>query len=366
MTIMTMKLLGISLAIVMLSGSIPLGFSEPLRVQLEQGIETNQIQCDNPNHVLVYRTNGNPACVSERSAERMGWEIYVHPLSINKILEEFPADCPVEWADCVELSDETLEEFVTPITEELLDDESNEIYSQNILQMPPKDPDNFAERMAEFYDDKIVNTIYTEDVSRYETEKGFIRIQNEPVEEFGFKYIFIPAISTSQQTNLMPELLEELGITLDGTEFYRSDLFGRDDINPQYYQRYDNVFVLSNQILIVNDGRHTSISFNNWDNNLAELDLIPYQDVEQKSKDYILTQDELTGPNCDIGSFDYVFDDVERTYNKLVILDGKPIWKIVAGECQYVNHLVGAMAYAVYVDAVSGEILDYKIAWRNQ
>ncbi len=73
---MTMKkLLGISLALVMLVGSVPLGFSEPLRVQLEQGIPTDQIQCDNPNHVLVLRTNGNVACVTERSAERTGWEI---------------------------------------------------------------------------------------------------------------------------------------------------------------------------------------------------------------------------------------------------------------------------------------------------
>ena len=50
---MNNKLLGITLAIVMLSGSIPLGFSEPLRVQLEQGLETDQIQCSNPDHVLV-------------------------------------------------------------------------------------------------------------------------------------------------------------------------------------------------------------------------------------------------------------------------------------------------------------------------
>ena len=72
---MTMKkLLGISLALVMLIGSVPLGFSEPLRVQLEQGIETDQIQCDNPNHVLVQRSNGNMACVTERTAEKTGWE----------------------------------------------------------------------------------------------------------------------------------------------------------------------------------------------------------------------------------------------------------------------------------------------------
>lgn len=72
---MNNKILGITLALVMLTGSIPLGFSEPLRVQLEQGLETFEIQCDNPNHVLVLRTSGDIACVTERNAERLGWEI---------------------------------------------------------------------------------------------------------------------------------------------------------------------------------------------------------------------------------------------------------------------------------------------------
>ena len=83
----TKQLLGISLALVMLIGSVPLGFSEPLRVQLEQGIETNNIQCDNPNHVLVLRTNGNVACVTEKGAEKMGWG----PVSmLSNIVYEYP------------------------------------------------------------------------------------------------------------------------------------------------------------------------------------------------------------------------------------------------------------------------------------
>jgi len=78
----------------MLIGFIPLGFSEPLRVQLEQGIETDQLQCDNTSHVLVLRDNGNVACITEINAEKMGWEIietgislveYEFPLSLNSV-----------------------------------------------------------------------------------------------------------------------------------------------------------------------------------------------------------------------------------------------------------------------------------------
>ncbi len=76
------QLSGIFLAVVMVCGSIPLGFSEPLRVQLESGLETNQIQCDNSSHVLVQRTNGKLACISEKSAERMNWEIIETNISL--------------------------------------------------------------------------------------------------------------------------------------------------------------------------------------------------------------------------------------------------------------------------------------------
>lgn len=45
-----------------------------LKQQLESGVVPENIQC-RENNVLVQRTNGNLACVSERTAERMGWEI---------------------------------------------------------------------------------------------------------------------------------------------------------------------------------------------------------------------------------------------------------------------------------------------------
>ena len=86
------KLLGISLAMVMLLGSVPLGFSEPLKVQLENNTDAENLYCDNNSHVLVIRTNGNYACVSERTAERTGWEI----ISQNTISDEIK---PLEISD---------------------------------------------------------------------------------------------------------------------------------------------------------------------------------------------------------------------------------------------------------------------------
>lgn len=99
----TRQLLGISLAIVMVLGSVPLGFSEPLRVQLEQGIEIDQIQCNNSNHVLVLRTNGNVACVTETSAEKMNWEIISDLVKID-LNEEITSSSN----EIVEISDERI------------------------------------------------------------------------------------------------------------------------------------------------------------------------------------------------------------------------------------------------------------------
>ena len=73
---MTMKkLFGISLALLMLAGSTPLGFSDPLQSQIEQGIETEKLHCDNKSLLLVQRTNGKLACVTEKTSEKLGWEI---------------------------------------------------------------------------------------------------------------------------------------------------------------------------------------------------------------------------------------------------------------------------------------------------
>ena len=74
---MSMILLpGIFLAVVMLCGSIPLGYSEPLKEQLYQNdVSLSGLSCDNENHVLVLRPNGVPVCITEKNAIKTGWKI---------------------------------------------------------------------------------------------------------------------------------------------------------------------------------------------------------------------------------------------------------------------------------------------------
>ena len=103
------KLVGVSFALVMILGTIPFGFSESLRVQIEQGLETDQLQCDNPNHVLVLRTNGNFACVSEKTAEITGWILYDTVKEIvNPITNDILSNSTNYW---MPNPDEDIEEF---------------------------------------------------------------------------------------------------------------------------------------------------------------------------------------------------------------------------------------------------------------
>ncbi len=77
---------GITLALVMLASSVPYSFADDTyispRKQLESGIAPEDVQCKD-NRVLVLRTNGSPACVTEKTAERTGWEIIIKPLVVK-------------------------------------------------------------------------------------------------------------------------------------------------------------------------------------------------------------------------------------------------------------------------------------------
>ena len=135
---MTMKkLLGISLGLVMLIGSIPLGFSEPMNLtdgmaitdsveinkhtvpkslykQIQSGVSQNELVCANTNHVLAERSNGNLACVSERTADRMNWQKVTFTATIDDVLLDNIESQENDKAtqETVEISDEKI--LLTP------------------------------------------------------------------------------------------------------------------------------------------------------------------------------------------------------------------------------------------------------------
>ncbi len=82
--------------------------------QIESGIVINDIQCRD-DRVLVQRSNGSPACVSERTAERTGWEIlkteFIHTEKLVTIHE--PTITPDQVTPTIVILDQSSDvEFV--------------------------------------------------------------------------------------------------------------------------------------------------------------------------------------------------------------------------------------------------------------
>ena len=68
------KIIGIVVGLILVSMFTPLSYQDyasPLK-QLKNGVPADEIEC-REGHILVIRTNGNPACVTEKTAEKKGW-----------------------------------------------------------------------------------------------------------------------------------------------------------------------------------------------------------------------------------------------------------------------------------------------------
>ena len=107
------KLLGITLALVMLVGSVSYSFADDEyvspRKQVESGVAPEDVQCKE-NHVLVHRTNGSPACVTEKTAERMGLEIIIkEEVAVSDKVQEISK---VAESEIIVLDLSSLTEFV--------------------------------------------------------------------------------------------------------------------------------------------------------------------------------------------------------------------------------------------------------------
>ncbi len=75
--------LAVIFAVILFSGSIPLGFSTlPVLPTLQELAP----ECNNSEHVQVLRDNYKFACVKETTAQKLGWEILVEKLKIEPII----------------------------------------------------------------------------------------------------------------------------------------------------------------------------------------------------------------------------------------------------------------------------------------
>ena len=382
------KLLGISLALVMLIGSVPLGFSEPLQVQLEQGIEIDQIQCDNPNHVLVQRTTEKLACVSERTAERMGWEI-IETVNVQNI--------PV-------MPEKTIEEN-NPITEKTIEivpkEKTSWIHSATDLSymdlekipnpegywVPIENSDVFAQQFANAAGEEIT-TVKKYGTADYYTTNG--RIDISPVfvkssvwSSVNYKIYETESIkSESEQlpfiNNFMNSMIFKLnGNTLALTESFLETCDGNDF--HRFCQLDDKSSIrktISDDSIIytlegesswikfkffdgsyahLDDQPSISIQFNGWTNH-PELIQHPLdeKDANDIIREYILSTEYFNKLGSDGGKCEVQLDESVPLIP--LVISGVPFYGSTMAHCTYDPRDTGHFDWPlILVDAWTGE-----------
>lgn len=351
-TITMNKLLGITLAIVMLSGSVPLGFSEPLRVQLEAGIETNQLQCDNPNHVLVQRTSGNVACVSEKSAERMGWEIIKTDFPETNT-KEITTISEMTISDSVNVTKHNGTKFNTLEVNEIITESEEENETEYFeIWNPIRDDkrDDVAELFASAINDSITGY---DGQFKYDTENGFIIMNNEPA--FGklgntIKYnLPITIYDADERREFVYSFMEKASFNHTNTKLVEKDQRRYVD----FYFETDRSFIDFKFASHPYEG--TTIKFLSWSNNPNPL---PYPLTEKEALDKMFeygqqtefSYDKYQGEACEIT----LYDELESS--RKIAFWGEPYYMTTIGYCEYPSrHGLEAYFLIIFIDGTRGE-----------
>ena len=250
-----------------------------------------------------------------------------------------------------------IQQLLNPvITEDII---PQDVTFDYILQMPPDDPDIFAQKMVGLFNDTITKTNHNDMNYMYITERGWIEIMKHPnffgYEATDFKYTFFGPgrINPSHAEPIKTMLLEELGIVLDGTE-YHSEGSPFSYYTFKIIQTKDDLLVKSNTLITIFEPGYTFIKFSNWNDNLSDMNLYDLDKSIQNGRDYALTFETLTKDECDIS----VRDNMDGV--TLFILHGRPVYDIYAGTCQ-VEYMDGHNEwFSVFVDAITGDPLFIK------
>lgn len=382
MILMTTKIiiLAIVFAIVLFSGSTPLGFSESLKVQLENEIETNQIQCNNSEHVLVQRSNGNFACVTERTSEKTGWEIITNitdniidnstKLEMQTILQK---EINILKPQKEEIEIKSLINEKSTLKENI---ESKLILNpKNISELIPThtvfdyqfdvtkiNQTEFAKGMANLTGDKILEIEDKENETKYITQKGWMTFYKASnilmTDKFNYKLIKENVLLSSQIDTFPQKLISFLDIELDGTEVIKDQI---DPTSSTWFILQNKGEIGVNSVSIDFSNIVTTISFGYWNNNLDEMELIDPYTAKQKAIEYILKFKEL-GDECDFKLYEEMYDEIYneipiKRFVYLQVLDGVVIYNVDVGFCQSVDPRIMVSPYEVYLDAVTGEAL---------
>ena len=386
------KIIGVVVGLILVSMFTPLSYQDyasPLK-QLKNGVPADEIEC-REGHILVIRTNGNPACVTERTAEKMSWEL----IPQTKVFSQ-PYNPIGDWCDTESLCDESetssssntvqnentpspekentdgTENFVSEITDKTINEEKYEfnlrsgqtsgvkIISkgsfESALQISPANVDEFANKISVFVGDKIIDRIEITQGLRYDTERGSIKVYGDDANFTGFSYAGYPKGTTSfvEGEKITEDLLKEFGIVLDGTEFKQFRTTAHGEHYFKYIQKKDGVNVQSNIVSLSFTLGANSVVITNWNHNLSELNLIDLDKAQQIGTDYALQFDSLTSSPCNISMKDRPLHIDEISHTELRMINNTPVFVVYSGTCNLPSSLM-SQDFETTVNALTGE-----------
>ncbi len=322
----------------------------PLK-QIQNGTSLDEIMCRD-DRILMLRPNSEPACVYDTTVgnlEMRGWNIFVATLAIGNTSSPDGDIAISNFTGHDKL-------FLNP--KNIIDAIPQDVTFDYELKMPPDDPDAFAKRMIDFFNDTLIEITRHEDINRYVTERGWVEISKNPVlisylsAEFVYTFYSVGRINPAHADSVTDALINELSITIDDTVIY-TEGHSYVDYDHRWTQTYgDEYIIYSNEISTDFEPGYTFIRIGSWSSDLSEMQLYNITKAWDDNTEYIFRYAELTGPECNVG-----YDKASGIGGGLLILYGRPVYEFYAGACTIPIDANHSRWFSIWVDALTGKPL---------
>ena len=367
--------------------------------QLESGVLPEDIQC-RENKVLVIRDNGNPACVTSKTSEKLLDRGYTMVVSSDEIIFKDNIK-PTTPKTITEYNETKLSSPANAYSTSKTGEELEKIPNPDGYWTPIVDKNAFAEHFLSVVDDEIIEDgIDHRGEIKYATRDGFLAIKNNYQFSNGYwASVTYRSIDTAydiqKQAEYINNFMNKIGFKVDGNDVALSESyldnciekvwnnkgckklhdsvrfninpFGKYDTTYELGQKYSGItFIFYNKAYYTYSDFGIEIKFHGWTNHpeliktmIDQKSAINGVIAVQKAYDFALKNEELNKSHRDGGHCEYESDEIMlgRSADKnLIIISGVPYYMIDPGSCTYDRRNTGHVQFPlIAVDAWTGD-----------
>jgi len=294
-----------------------------IRVQIEQGIPVRDLQCNTDGHVLVLRDSGNPACVTENTAERMSWKIISQP------------DKPfTDWCGTQSLCDESKIPSSSN-SSSIMDLEKIPNSTNYWTPIPEENRKEFAKKLAKAAGDSLTGEITKS--GSYVTEYGQIS------EGATYYQLDDLVVDSGEREKFTENYMDSMGFEYGDEDGYSQDHFSH--VRYWYFHEYSDVTFTFDY-----DSNKITVDFSGWTNHPESI-VFPLSEELALENARTLTMDLYSNGTCELQTY-------ENHHIKKKIVGGIPFYDISLGAC--IGELMqgGLLACDVRVDINAMNLTD--------